>query len=145
MVDKEQANSRILPAVFWYITVKDNEKVYVDQENAPSSPWLHAKSEMQELNESISSLSLCKSRSEGSFCVGSFADKEAYFFSNRATINFGDTTTTITYGIGFLENDIVKITWFNSELEAIQFEERNVEQCRETLIFRNTQVNSSLD
>lgn len=145
MEDEKQTTNKITPSVFWYITIKKSKKVYIDHGNAPSSPWLYAKSSIQELNESVDSLSLCKSRPEGAFCVGSFTDKEAYFFSNKATLNFGDTTTTITYGIGYLENDIVKITWFNKELEAIQFEERNVEQCRETLIFRNTQVSSSLD
>lgn len=140
---EDKPGSFIIPNIFWQISIENSEKIYVDKLNATRSPWLDARDTIRDSEETVKSLVLCKVRKAGGFCIGSLSNKEAYFFSNRASLNFGDGSTITTYGIGYLENSIVKITWFNSELEAVQFEERNVEQCRETLIFRNIPVISS--
>ena len=143
-------NSSIDPKlnIFWSANLK-SEKTWFDKLNQDGAEWFKLSEAVESGEEEIQSMSLWVHKKFPHSHITSVPigqDKDGYFFGKRASITFGDGNAQEFIGAGYLENDIVKITWYNNLLEAIMFEERSPQDCGFSLIRcknKNTTATSS--
>jgi len=63
---------------------------------------------------------------------------EGYFFTKRMSAIMGETHYSgENFGVGYLKNKKVYITWFNQRVQALESEVRNEESCGFGLIINN--------
>ena len=77
---------------------------------------------------------------EGDFAGVSFEsdNSEGYFYTKRVSAIMGDKNCSgENYGIGYLKDGKVYITWFNNRVQALESEVRNQEDCGFGLILNN--------
>jgi hypothetical protein len=143
-------NSSIDPKlnIFWSANLK-SEKTWFDKLNQDGAEWFKLSEAVESGEEEIQSMALWVHKKFPHSHITSVPigqDKDGYFFGKRASIAFGDGNAQEFIGAGYLENDIVKITWYNNLLEAIMFEERSPQDCGFSLIRcknKNTTATSS--
>ena len=136
---------------FWcaYIGPKNAYTTWFDKENSDEAEWFKLMKSVESGESEMIGISLFGQRklpTQHYFSIPVAFDKDGYFFAKRASITFGDGSSSEQIGAGYLENDIVKITWYNMQLEAMMFEERKPEDCGFSLIRcknKNTTATSS--
>lgn len=132
-----------------YIGPKSGYTNWFDKENAEEAEWFKLARSVESGESEMIGMSLFAQRkipAQHFFSVPVGFEKDGYFFAKRTSITFGDNSSADQIGAGYLENDVVKITWYNSQLEAIMFEERKPEDCGFSLIRcknKNTTATSS--
>ena len=62
------------------------------------------------------------------------------FYSKRSSITLGDSSSKEEIGIGYHDSDTEKvlISWFDSDLNLMEKEERDIERCRSIMIPKST-------
>jgi len=136
--------------IFWSVNLQ-SEKTWFDKINEDGAEWFKLTDAVNSGSEEITSMALWVKKNfpqEHITSVSIGTNKDGYFFGKRASITFGDGGSQEFIGAGYLEGDIVKITWYNHLLEAMMFEERKSEDCGFSLIRcknKNTIAISSQD
>lgn len=123
-------------SIFWSVNLK-SEKTWFDKINQDGAEWFKLTDAIDSGAEEITSMSLWVKKKfphEHITSVHVGENKDGYFFGKRASITFGDGDSREFIGAGYLDGDVVKITWYNNLLEATMFEERKPEDCGFSLI-----------
>ena len=134
--------------VGWIVSLSDGRTLYdwgYENEDGQNS-WF----KLSDLIESNSDLKMTSMRlynkpnfGEGGSFAGAGVPRdsaEGYFFTKRISAAVGNPDHSgENYGIGYLENQKVYITWFNDRVQALESEVRNQEDCGFGLIINNEQ------
>jgi hypothetical protein len=116
--------------VFWSVNL-ESEKTWFDKQNLDGAEWLKLQDVVHSGAENITSMALWIHHKQPTDYITSISvgeGKDGYFFAKKASMTFGENSSNDLYGVGYLDGNNVKITWYNSQLEAMMFEERTVEQ-----------------
>jgi hypothetical protein len=122
--------------VFWSVNL-ESQQTWFDTQSADGAEWFKLQNAVESESENITSMSLWVHKKFPEPHITSInvgENKEGYFFAKKTTITFGDNASSELYGVGYLDGDKVKITWYNNQLEAMMFEERSVEEAGFSLI-----------
>ena len=124
--------------VGWIVNLSDGRRLYdwsYETESGQNS-WFELTDLISSDSElSIVSMSLYNKPNFGpnSEFAGAGVPKtnaEGYFFSKRVSAAVGDPAHSgENYGVGYLENGKVHITWFNDRVQALESEVRNQQDC----------------
>lgn len=136
MVDNMNQNIDPNLNIFWSVNLK-SEKTWFDKINQDGAEWFKLTEAVESGSEEITSMSLWVKKNFPTPHITSVSvgkGKDGYFFGKRASITFGDGDSREFIGAGYLDGDVVKITWYNNLLEATMFEERSPQDCGFSLI-----------
>lgn len=130
----------------WAVSLSDGREFYDwDRETNSGNPsWF----ELSDLIKSEEDLEIVSMRifyrpnfgDNGEFAGAGVPKNNAdgYFFSKRVSAVVGDSSCSgENFGAGYLEDDKVRITWFNNRVQALESEVRNREDCGFGLIVNN--------
>jgi hypothetical protein len=123
-------------SVFWSVNL-ESKQTWFDRQNSDGAEWFRLQESIDSGIENITSMALWVHKKFPEPYITSISvgeNKDGYFFAKKATITFGDNNSSELYGVGYLDVDKVKITWYNNQLEAMMFEERSVEEAGFSLI-----------
>lgn len=127
--------------IFWGILF-DNGSIALDQTPAPgdTSEWFKVQSEADQNNLKAVEIKLfAKDKTKpGAYKKISIDSNgsENFFFSKKFIINLGEKDGHQAFGIGYYckTSNLVKISWFDTDLNLIETEQRNIEKCADLLI-----------
>ena len=130
----------------WVVSLSDGRELYDwDRDTESGGPsWF----ELSDLIKSDESLRIVSMRifyrpnfGDGGEFAGAGVPRdnaEGYFFSKRVSAAVADLNRYgENLGVGYLENEKVRITWFNNRVQALESEVRNREDCGFGLIVNN--------
>jgi hypothetical protein len=134
--------------VFWGIKFNDGSHALEDVKTAgEKSEWFCIQDLVNKEKYPVF-LKLFKRTGQGnkdykSVCVGNGTAK-SFFFSKRASLILGEDSSKENYGIGYHDSESRKvlISWYDSNLNLVEKEEREAYICQDILIPKITTVSS---
>lgn len=134
--------------LFWGIKFRDGTHVLEDVPEAGGvSNWFVLQENLDKSKEPVLIKLFKKTGPENnankSVGVGNGKPTE-FFYSKRSSITLGDGSSKENIGIGYHDSTSGKvlISWFDSDLNLVEKEERDIEKCRSIMIPKTTIASS---
>jgi len=134
--------------VFWGLKFNDGTHALEDIRPSGQRPeWFYIQSSVSDKKYPVL-LKLFKREGDHKptySSVGVGKNAKNFFFSKRASMTLGESSSKENYGLGYYNGDGSKvyIKWFDEKLSLVQEEERDLEKCIDLMIPKITTASSS--